>query len=121
MTTPKTYIDDWSVQVTTPDIHHVNLSATVIREDGTSYPLERTIEVEAPRLWSPDDPYLYEAELAVPGGDKLNVCYGIRTIDYDVERGLLLNGKPIKLNGACLHQVSLVLQPMMRLSIARRG
>ena len=103
VTTPKTYIDDWSVQVTTPDIHHVNLSATVIREDGTSYPLERTIEVEAPRLWSPDDPYLYEAELAVPGGDKLNVSYGIRTIDYDVERGLLLNGKSIKLNGACLH------------------
>ena len=65
--------------------------------------LVRTIEVEAPRLWSPDDPYLYEAELAVPGGDKLNVSYGIRTIDYDVERGLLLNGKPIKLNGACLH------------------
>ena len=103
VTTPKTYIDDWSIRVTTPDIHHVNLSATVIREDGTSYPLERTIEVEAPRLWSPDDPYLYEAELAVPGGDKLNVSYGIRTIDYDVERGLLLNGKPIKLNGACLH------------------
>lgn len=103
VTTPKTYIDDWSIRVTTPDIHHVNLSATVIREDGTSYPLERTIEVEAPRLWSPDDPYLYEAELAVPGGDKLNVSYGIRTIDYDVERGLLLNGKSIKLNGACLH------------------
>ena len=103
VTTPKTYIDDWSVQVTTPDIHHVNLSATVIREDGTSYPLERTIEVEAPRLWSPDDPYLYEAELAVPDGDKLSVKYGIRTIDYDAERGLLLNGKSIKLNGACLH------------------
>lgn len=103
VTTPKTYIDDWSVQVTTPDIHHVNLSATVIREDGTTFPLERTIEVEEPRLWSPDDPYLYEAELAVPDGDKLSVSYGIRTIDYDVERGLLLNGKPIKLNGACLH------------------
>ena len=103
VTTPKTYIDDWSVQVTTPDIHHVNLRATVIREDGTTFPLERTIEVEEPRLWSPDDPYLYEAELAVPDGDKLSVSYGIRTIDYDVERGLLLNGKPIKLNGACLH------------------
>ena len=103
VTTPKTYIDDWSVQVTTPDIHHVNLSATVIREDGTTYPLERTIEVKEPRLWSPDDPYLYEAELAVPEGDKLSVKYGIRTIDYDAERGLLLNGKSIKLNGACLH------------------
>ena len=103
VTTPKTYIDDWSVQVVTPDIHHVELSATVIREDGTTYPIQRTIDVEQPRLWSPDDPYLYEAELEVPGIDKVSVSYGIRTIDYDAERGLLLNGKPIKLNGACLH------------------
>ena len=101
--TPMTYIDDWSVQVTTPDIHHVNLSATVIREDGSTYPLQRTIVVEQPRLWSPDDPYLYEAELEDAEGDRLTVQYGIRTIEYDAQRGLLLNGKSIKLNGACLH------------------
>ena len=103
VTTPKTYIDDWSVQVVTPDINHVELSATVIREDGTTYPLKRTIEVQQPRLWSPDDPYLYEAELEVPGTDRITVTYGIRTIEYDGEKGLRLNGKPIKLNGACLH------------------
>lgn len=103
VTTPMTYIDDWSIEVTTTDIHHVELSATVIRDDGTTSPISRTIEVEEPRLWSPDDPYLYEAELEVPGGDRISVTYGIRTIDYDGERGLLLNGKPIKLNGACVH------------------
>ena len=104
VTTPKTYIDDWSIQVTTPDSHHVQLSAMVCREDGTTCPLLRTIEVAQPRLWSPDDPYLYEATLEEPeGGDRITVSYGIRTIAYDAERGLLLNGKPIVLNGACLH------------------
>ena len=103
VTTPKTYIDDWSVQVNTPDIHHVELSATVIREDGTTYPISRTIEVAEPRLWSPDDPYLYQTELEVPGTDRISVTYGIRTIEFDGEKGLRLNGKPIKLNGACVH------------------
>ena len=103
VTTPKTYIDDWSVQVNTPDIHHVELSATVIREDGTTYPISRTIEVAEPRLWSPDDPYLYQTELEVPGTDRISVSYGIRTIEFDGEKGLRLNGKPIKLNGACVH------------------
>ena len=103
VTTPKTYIDDWSVQVATPDIHHVEISATVIREDGTTYPISRTIEVAEPRLWSPDDPYLYQTELEVPGTDRISVTYGIRTIEFDGEKGLRLNGKPIKLNGACVH------------------
>lgn len=103
VTTPKTYIDDWSIQVSTPDIHHVELSATVIREDGTTYPIQRTIEVAQPRLWSPDDPYLYKTELEIPGGDRVGVTYGIRTIEYDAERGLLLNGQPVLLNGACVH------------------
>ena len=117
VTTPKTYIDDWSLQVTTTpkdalppsSVNHqpspvtVQLSATVIRNDGSSYPLQRTIEVQQPRLWSPDDPYLYEATIEAPEGDRISVTYGIRTIEFDAQRGLLLNGKPLKLNGACLH------------------
>ena len=101
--TDKTYIDDWSVAVRTPDIHHVELTATVVLPDGATRPLKRTIEVEQPRLWSPDDPYLYKIELTIPEGDCISVTYGIRTIDYSADGGLLLNGKPLKLNGACLH------------------
>ena len=103
VTTDKTYIDDWSIAVNTPDTHHVELSATVVCADGSTRQLQRTIEVEQPQLWSPDNPYLYETELTIPEGDRVSVTYGIRTIDYSAERGLLLNGKPIKLNGACLH------------------
>ena len=103
VTTEKTYIDDWSIQVKTPDVNHVEVSATVIREDGTTYPIARKITVENPRLWSPDDPYLYQTELEVEGKDRVTVTYGIRTISYDAKGGLVLNGKPLKLNGACVH------------------
>ena len=101
-TTPMTYIDEWSVSVETPDVHTVEVQALVVEADGCLKRIGRIIHVEQPRLWSPDDPYLYETELTA-GEDRLTVTYGIRTIDYDAERGLLLNGQPLKLNGACVH------------------
>ncbi|MBE6330688.1 MAG: DUF4982 domain-containing protein [Bacteroidales bacterium] len=103
VTTDKTYIDDWSIAVSTPDTHHVNITATVVMSDGTTRPLQQTIEVDEPRLWSPDDPYLYTTELSIPEGDRIAVTYGIRTIDYSAEKGFMLNGKPLLLNGACVH------------------
>ena len=104
VTTPMTYIDDWSVSITTPDVHTVEIAADVVSPDGRRTPLRRTIHVAEPRLWSPDDPYLYHTELATDdGSDRLTLTYGIRTIDYDADGGLRLNGKPLKLNGACLH------------------
>ena len=102
VTTQMRYIDEWSVSVNTPDVNTVEISAEVVEADGSRTPLERTIHVEQPRLWSPDDPYLYETELT-DGEDRLTVNYGIRTIAYDAKHGLLLNGQPLKLNGACLH------------------
>ena len=101
-TTPMAYIDEWSVSVETPDVHTVEVQALVVEADGRLTRIGRTIHVEQPRLWSPDDPYLYETELTA-GEDRLTVTYGIRTIDYDAERGLLLNGQPLTLNGACVH------------------
>ena len=102
LTTPKEYIDEWSVEVTTPDTHTVNIKAEVVKENGQRQPITKTVKVDQPRLWSPDDPYLYHTTIETEG-DALPVSYGIRTIDYSAERGLLLNGKPLKLNGACVH------------------
>ena len=102
MTTPKQYIHEWSVSVTTPDIHSVVIKADVVKEDGQREPIEKTLHIEKPHLWSPDDPYLYHTTLEI-GGDVLPVTYGIRTIEYSSEKGLLLNGKPIVLNGGCVH------------------
>ena len=102
LTTPRRYIDEWSVSVTTPDIHTVEIKAEVVMEDGTRKPIEKTIHVENPHLWSPEDPFLYHTTIEAEG-DVVPVTYGIRTIDYSAEKGLLLNGKPIVLNGGCVH------------------
>ena len=102
LTTGKRYIDEWSVSVATPDIHTVNIKAEVVMEDGTHKPIEKTIHVENPHLWSPEDPYLYHTTIEAEG-DVVPVTYGIRTIEYSAEKGLQLNGKPIVLNGGCVH------------------
>ena len=103
VTTGMRYLDEWSLQVTSPDIHTVQLKADLVCEDGSRQPVTKTIHVAEPRLWSPDNPYLYETELEVEGIDRLSVRYGIRTVEYSAAKGLLLNGKPLKLNGACVH------------------
>lgn len=102
LTTGRRYIDEWSVSVATPDIHTVNIKAEVVMEDGSRKPIENTIHVDNPRLWSPENPYLYHTTIEAEG-DVVPVTYGIRTIEYSAEKGLQLNGKPIVLNGGCVH------------------
>lgn len=58
--------------------------------------------VDAPMLWSVDKPNLYT--LRISCGDEVEERFGFREIKMDADRGLLLNGKPIKVRGACVHQ-----------------
>ena len=67
-----------------------------------------TLEVDAPRPWSPDSPALYRAEVTLTAADgtvldRAEATFGIRTIAVDPDRGLLLNGERITLKGGCLH------------------
>lgn len=61
----------------------------------------------APALWSPDSPSLYTAAVVLRDGDTDvdddTVSFGVRTLSLDPERGLRINGEPIKLRGACVH------------------
>ena len=65
----------------------------------TDGPAAYDFTVEKPRLWSPEDPYLYRLELK---GETFS--YGIRTVVFDPEKGLLLNGRRTPVNGVCCHQ-----------------
>ena len=60
-----------------------------------------------PALWSPDSPALYSAAVSLRNGetevDDDSVSFGVRTLALDPERGLRINGEPIKLRGACVH------------------
>ena len=67
-----------------------------------------TMNLNAPHLWSPSDPYLYKVETTVKVDGRVTDVYetttGIRDIEFDADRGFLLNGQPLKLKGVNLHQ-----------------
>ena len=67
-----------------------------------------TMNLNAPHLWSPSDPYLYKVETTVKVDGHVTDVYetttGIRDIEFDADRGFLLNGQPLKLKGVNLHQ-----------------
>ncbi|MFN3649376.1 MAG: glycoside hydrolase family 2 TIM barrel-domain containing protein [Armatimonadota bacterium] len=68
---------------------------------------ELLLSVAAPKLWSPDSPHLYRAEVELRVGgktvDRVTTPFGIRRIEVDAARGLRLNGEPLLLRGGCLH------------------
>ena len=68
-----------------------------------------TFTVQNPELWSTDNPYLYKATVELKemmkdeAIDRQTAKYGIRSFSFDAEKGFVLNGKPVLLNGACVH------------------
>lgn len=66
------------------------------------------LRVEAPHLWSLDDPYLYRLRTRVRQAgqlvDQYDTPFGIRTVAFDPDKGFFLNGKPVKLQGTNNHQ-----------------
>jgi beta-galactosidase len=67
-----------------------------------------SIPVASPRLWSVDEPNLYEVRTTVHSDDKpidtLTTHCGFRNIRFDAKQGFFLNDKPLKLQGTCNHQ-----------------
>lgn len=82
---------------------------------GASVPLRGTtevavnMEVDNPMLWSTDSPYLYTLTTEVLGADgtvldNVDTRVGFRTIEFDPDRGFLLNGQRVPLRGVNMHQ-----------------
>ena len=77
-----------------------------------------TFTVQNPELWSIDNPHLYEAAVELRENmkdviiDRQKAKYGIRSFSFDTEKGFMLNGKPLLLNGACVHHDDGVLGAM---------
>lgn len=61
------------------------------------------MSVSEPCLWSVDTPQLYTLEIQA-GEEKTSERFGFRSVAFEPDRGLLLNGKPVKVRGACVHQ-----------------
>lgn len=83
-----------------------------------------TLKVANPNRWNLDDPYLYtlETELLCNGkridGSKTNV--GLRTLDFDPNKGFALNGNRMKVKGVCLHHDAGVLGAVVPTEVWQR-
>lgn len=67
-----------------------------------------SISLENAKLWSPDSPYLYTAEVTLYDNegniaDQIKEPFGVRTIGIIPQKGLLVNGKKVLLKGYANH------------------
>ncbi|MCT4586932.1 MAG: DUF4982 domain-containing protein [Carboxylicivirga sp.] len=69
---------------------------------------EQTMSIDAPVLWSLNNPYRYFLNTKVMHKGKVIDTYqtriGIRTMEFDVDKGFFLNGQREQINGVCIHQ-----------------
>ena len=74
---------------------------------GVTHPVVQTLTVENPKLWSLDAPYLYTLRSTISENnteyDRVENVVGVRTIEYDVDKGFFLNGQHIKMYGVNVH------------------
>lgn len=64
--------------------------------------------IKNPLLWDCGNPNLYTVKtVIIENGKEIDESYtriGFRTAEFTVDRGFLLNGKPVYINGVCAHQ-----------------
>ncbi len=76
--------------------------------NGEDHTYEQKFEVNDPLLWSLAERNLYKLVTEVRAGDEVvdryETPFGIRTIKFDPQEGLFLNGKSVKVKGTCNHQ-----------------
>ncbi len=76
-------------------------------EADTVQTVEQILQVSKPLLWDVETPNMYRLVTKILDGktvlDDQVTGFGIRTIRYDADKGFFLNGKPLKMYGACMH------------------
>ncbi len=83
-------------------------AASAVIASGAKADVSVEFDLAGPHLWDIDDPYMYSLETTVKSGGKTVDVYttpfGVRTFEFDPDKGFSLNGKHIKLQGMAIHQ-----------------
>ena len=85
-----------------------SVESTQKAASGESTATQQKLTLPHPKLWSPDEPNLYTVRTTLSTGNQVRDQYdsplGVRTIRFDANEGMFLNGKPIIMRGTCNHQ-----------------
>lgn len=85
---------------------------------------EMDIALADPHVWDIDDPYLYamvtEIWLGEELADRYETVFGVRAFEFDAEKGFILNGRKVVINGVCLHHDFGCLGAAFNVNAARR-
>lgn len=129
---PSTHIAHWGTYVTTPEVSDekatVAVETTLENNDGHSLKYEildggnnvvatqetaaesvtsTTLTVTKPKRWDTETPHLYTLRTTVIKDgkviDQATTRFGIRTIQWHPQKGFLLNGRKVVLQGVCNH------------------
>lgn len=79
-------------------------SAEVTVKAGATQTVSVEVQVQAAELWSDELPRLYTCETQLSNGDAVVDTFGIRKMEWDKDRGFILNGKSVKIKGFANHQ-----------------
>lgn len=76
---------------------------------GETQVIEVPAEIRNPILWNgKKNPYMYEARVSLASFndtiDELSIPVGLRYFEVDANKGFILNGEPLRLNGVSRHQ-----------------
>ena len=82
------------------------------------------LTVPNPKLWSIEDPYLYQLHVQLMADGKavdgMTTSMGLRTLDFNANTGFALNGQNMKVKGVCLHHDAGVLGAAVPEQVWRR-
>lgn len=84
----------------------------------------QSFKVSAPVLWDIENPYMYTLHTGIYDGndlvDRYETKIGIRSFSFDAEKGFMLNGRKVVVNGVCLHHDFGCLGAAFNVNAARR-
>ncbi|MEJ5352612.1 MAG: beta-galactosidase GalB [Melioribacteraceae bacterium] len=86
-------------------VAEIELQKTLMPDSVST--INQKAEVKNPELWSIEKPNLYKAITLIEHKgttvDDYETIFGIRTFEFNSEKGFFLNGKHVKIKGVCNH------------------
>jgi len=82
-------------------------SSDITLEAGETQVVSQQLTISNPKLWRTESPNLYEAKVEIVENHKVidqkKETFGVRSIEYDAQNGLRINGEKTLIYGGCAH------------------